>query len=427
MPWIHARRLAIGAAVSFLAAASCGDSGDFATPDGGTDATGLDVGTLDAGAVDVTAESGSETAAADSAQVEAGVSPDAASTGCVPPTSTSRLLALKVAAPPVLDGVSDDAAWQCAPVLQVTLDVFGVYTPENAATPPAYPGLTRTRIDLRSVYTATDVYFLASWADPTRSLARLPWQKRPDGTWKQLMNPDSSKHENTYYEDKFAVQWNINSPKFAAVGCVASCHSKVSNAVPGKKYNSSGELTDLWHWKSVRTEPNGQIDDGYVADPGSGKCEGLNCRLSDGKTAGGYKDNNKAGYLAACPGDPGGAGPLPCFMGPPGAEIVKDDRYWIADTQKQPFVDTFMPGARVAGIVTSPFVGGRGDVATKARWAGGTWTLEIKRALTTAAGQAEDVQFADLTKAYEFGVAVFDNSQINHAGHETVLKLTFSP
>ena len=197
--------------------------------------------------------------------------------------------------------------------------------------------------------------------------------------------------------------------------------------MPGRKYNKPGELTDLWHWKSVRTEPNGQVDDGYVVDPSTGKCVGLNCRLADGKTAGGYRDNNRAGFMAACPGDPDGTGGFPCFMGPAGAEIVEDNRYWILDQEKQPFVDAFKPGARVAGIVTAPFVGSRGEVSSRARYADGQWTLEMKRALTTPAGEAEDVQFNDLTKSYEFGIAVFDNAQINHASHETVLRLTFLP
>mgnify|MGYP006178972889 CR=1 FL=1 len=59
--------------------------------------------------------------------------------------------------------------------------------------------------------------------------------------------------------------------------------------------------------------------------------------------------------------------------------------------------------------------------------ADGAWTNEVRRALVTPAGEGEDVQFSDLTKAYEFGVAVFDNSQINHLYHRGVLHLRFEP
>jgi hypothetical protein len=53
----------------------------------------------------------------------------------------------------------------------------------------------------------------------------------------------------------------------------------------------------------------------------------------------------------------------------------------------------------------------------------GEWTLEFSRALTTAG--EHDIQFNDLTKAYTFGVAVFDNAQVRHAFNPKPAKLTF--
>lgn len=37
----------------------------------------------------------------------------------------------------------------------------------------------------------------------------------------------------------------------------------------------------------------------------------------------------------------------------------------------------------------------------------------------------QDVQFTDMTKSYPFGIAVFDNSQINHLFHTDTLELKF--
>jgi hypothetical protein len=37
----------------------------------------------------------------------------------------------------------------------------------------------------------------------------------------------------------------------------------------------------------------------------------------------------------------------------------------------------------------------------------------------------QDVQFDDLSKDYNFGISVFDNSQINHLYHDDVLTLKF--
>ncbi len=53
----------------------------------------------------------------------------------------------------------------------------------------------------------------------------------------------------------------------------------------------------------------------------------------------------------------------------------------------------------------------------------GEWTPEFSRALAT--GSEHDVQFTDLTKAYTFGVAVFDKAQVRHAFNPKPAKLTF--
>jgi len=50
-------------------------------------------------------------------------------------------------------------------------------------------------------------------------------------------------------------------------------------------------------------------------------------------------------------------------------------------------------------------------------------TIELARTLVT--GSEFDIQFNDLTKAYAFGVAVFDNAQVRHAFTPGVLQLKF--
>ena len=171
----------------------------------------------------------------------------------------------------------------------------------------------------------------------------------------------------------------------------------------------------MWHWKSVRTEPNGQLDDKHVSYVDSGECDGENCRVADVKESGGYTDNTYAKFAEECAGDPDGSLAVPCFMGPSGSELMTDLVTWIYDEDKQPFVDGFAADDRIAGMITAGFVGSRGDVATGAQYADGLWTLEIGRSRTTAAGAAEDVQFDDADATYDFGIAVFDNTQINHA------------
>ena len=68
--------------------------------------------------------------------------------------------------------------------------------------------------------------------------------------------------------------------------------------------------------------------------------------------------------------------------------------------------------------------GVRSDVDAYARYdpTTSTWTLEIRRRLTT--DDDKDVQFDDLNREY-FGAAIFDNAQIEHSWTPSVFKMVF--
>ena len=57
------------------------------------------------------------------------------------------------------------------------------------------------------------------------------------------------------------------------------------------------------------------------------------------------------------------------------------------------------------------------------RWADGKWTFEFARKLTT--GSKFDIQFADLSRRYGFGLALYDNAQVRHAYVQEPLHLVF--
>ena len=71
--------------------------------------------------------------------------------------------------------------------------------------------------------------------------------------------------------------------------------------------------------------------------------------------------------------------------------------------------------------------GGRADILARNHYENGMWTLEVMRSLKTEGENAktQDVQFADTGKSYPFGIAVFDNSQINHLFHVETLEMKF--
>ncbi|MEH6825137.1 MAG: ethylbenzene dehydrogenase-related protein [Motiliproteus sp.] len=330
--------------------------------------------------------------------------------------ANDQLGSYKASSTITLDGAAE-AAWDKATALTVKLDNLP-YKPGN------YNGMQETKITMKSLYDDQYVYFLLEYSDPTKSLVRYPWQKQADGSWKQLKDKDQTGHDNVYYEDKVGIFWQIGKVRgFEKKGCDSACHMQDDDGkiagidqkgkAPGRKYTRrAGETIDMWHWKSVRMNPLGLIDDQFVdhiKDPKMNKNWG---RHGDAKTGGGYVANINAAKNG------------PAFM-----NRTQDglNDYTVTPAQKTTFVDTFNAGDLVPGIMSTPFTGSRGDIWSTGVWNDGKWTIELKRKLVTTGDKADiqDVQFNDLKKTYYFGVSVFDNSQINHIYHEGSLKLTF--
>ena len=316
------------------------------------------------------------------------------------------LYSSKTKMPIVLDGLADKA-WDAAEPITVTIDETP-YEPNNG-----YKGMQETDVKIKSLYDDKHVYFLITYKDPTKSLERFPWVKQGDGSWQKLANKDSTGHDNTYYEDKLAMFWDINTAGFKEEGCMIACHlNEKGDKSAGRKYTGAkGETIDMWHAKYVRSLPMGMFDDQYVnsnKDPKKNKNWG---RKGDtGK--GGYTNNDNADKSA------------PAFMNlnPNG-----DDMYYVIPSKKVPFVDTFKKGDIVGGINIAPMMGGRADILARNNYENGVWTLEVMRFLKTEGADAEtqDVQFTDKAKSYPFGIAVFDNSQINHLYHAETLEMKF--
>ncbi len=240
-----------------------------------------------------------------------------------------------------------DKAWQKAAPMKVTLDSLP-YEPSTG-----YDGMRETTVSMKSLYDDEYVYFLIQYADPTKSLARFPWIKQEDSTWKQMKNKDSTGHDNTYYEDKVGMFWNINTKNFTEEGCLISCHMDIEgDTSAGRKYtNNAGETIDMWHAKFVRSLPMGMFDDQYVdnnTDPKKNK--GWGRKGDTGK--GGYKNNDSADKST------------PAFMN---LNPTEDEKYYIIPSKKVPFVDNFKKGDVVGGIDIAPMMGGRADILAHLR------------------------------------------------------------
>ena len=347
-----------------------------------------------------------------------------------PPTSTEppapawtapegALVAYPADAAPTLDGKADDAAWTNAQELVI----------------PVAGGFNNFGTDakLKAVYSGDTVYFVLTYADPTESWFRSPWQKQEDGTWKKVVDPnDKGGDNNTVYEDKFAMIWSINNSikNFETAGCFVACHAgENSDKKPyGNKYTASeSEFGDIWHWKSVRML--GQIDDQYLDstryDPEKAVEAG---RKSDKKDSGGYAVN-----YASTPDPADSTKTVPDKTKPgftsPSIDLTTGAPGYILDSEKvaldQAALDAMPVGSYIPGIVKSAIVGDRGDISAAWDWENGVWTIEFSRKLTT--GSETDVQFSDLTGTYYFGLAIFENAQVRHAFENGSTPFVFMP
>ena len=338
------------------------------------------------------------------------------------------LVAAPVEAAPVLDGMGDDAAWASA--TEIVVPVSGGVN---------FDGKGGTDVSIKAVYTADEVYFLVTYADPTESWFRSPWQKNEDGTFTKIKDAnDKGGDNNSVYEDKMAFIWPITAIKnFETAGCFVACHAGENADIKpyGNKYLAEGEKADIWHWKSVRNL--NQVDDQWLdstkLDTTSPETQAKTIeagRKSDAKAegSGGYADN-----YATMP-DPADATKTVPDKSKPGFTSTGFDATtgapgFILDSEKvaldQAGIDAVPAGAYIPGIVKSEITGDRGDIKAGWKWADGMWTLEFGRKLDT--GSETDVQFSDMAASYYFGVAVFENAQVRHAYENGASFLVFQP
>jgi len=370
-----------------------------------------------------------------------------------PGTSSTELLVKKLASAPSLDA-DIDAIWASCQTLtgaatvpdlaargtylngdgegnEETLGLFDPYSGESY------------EYKLRAGYFGDNIYFLMEWDDIEDSRDRQSWYF--DGTaklWKQ-QHKYANDVNDKYYEDKFAFLFPINQVAgFSASTCYATCHQNLTIAKAKDKHTrhylkNDGEKVDMWHWKRVRGEYMGQVDDQKMvyADP-AGQSS-ANGRTGDATGSGGYSDNVQT--LNNGTSDV----KVPKYIIP-----GKTDYYWIdqdeidggtaklitavdangvltydggtVDPAKGGFEDA-TGNKRLPSVLIKEFTGGRGDISIKARHTGSGWVTEFARKMNTG---DEDVVVFDVNTDLDFGLAIFNNAAIAH-GIKPNLKMTF--
>jgi hypothetical protein len=302
-------------------------------------------------------------------------------------TGVMTITARYVKTPPA--GI-DDPAWQRA--AQVQVPVAGRL--EMAS--------VKEIVSTRALYTDSELYFLLSWADPTRSVTKESWQF--DGEkWVHLKGD----------EDRIALLFEIERINyFSSRSCTVVCHSPAD--LPRDQWSlateSPLEKGDLWHWKAARSAPYRYADDGWLTVAGnpSGSYRETG-RRNDAGSGGDVKNETPDGSRPLYMQDPARKPSAPGFLLLEEAVPITD--YSILKAGDViPYRLPVRPG------------GSRFDVKAESRHADGRWTVMLHRKFNT--GQEDDVVF-DPRKRFSFAIAVFDDTGADHSKTTRSLVLVF--
>lgn len=313
------------------------------------------------------------------------------------------LVAERIEPADVETGELDKLPWQQAPPLRLEL-----------AGGLGFQG-GRTRVTLQALHDGGELFVRAQWCDPAEDRRDMPWAKTAHG-WKHLVTDRDD--ETHYYEDKFSLIFPVRPDwQFERFGCAVQCHAgdAPSGAQRRYGYKASRQTVDVWHWKSTRTDPCGQVDDKYWSEvDDKNKDVG---RYGDPKDSGGYSNNlsEDKTHPAFLTRDPWAVrhGMIPT-----------DDAVPYDSPEGRSALERIPIGGIVPGIVASAAVGDRGDVSCTSHHRDGRWVLYIRRKLDT--GSRFDVQFVP-GRGQSFGCAAFDNSSKRHAYNLTTYWLDLRP
>ena len=309
--------------------------------------------------------------------------------------NTESLVAVRTATPPKIDGRADEAAWASAP-----------------------EAVLKSGLSMKAVYDGATISVLATWPDATMSFTR-------GGSWTWDGSAWSTSPSAGQDEDRLAILWDINATGFETQGCAVACHSG------GMWIEATGERADVWHMKAARSlgtiggsqtgtltvdETTHEVTAGSVTL--EGYADDKYFGQDGGEDRGRYGDEGGSTYARNRNSD--ATGPLYLESDPEDyvdAMVLRQDEIEggevvvIADASTSEIAAAWGKyealGAMVSERILRTPLGSRSDVLQSATWENGVWTTEYQRALVT--GNDDDVQFSDLTKAYLFGAAIYDN------------------
>ncbi len=318
----------------------------------------------------------------------------------------STLVASRVKSGFQFDGSDEEAQWKNAKSRTVNT-YFG------------FPYSRVVPVEIKAVHDGFGLYIFAKWPDSSASSQHLPLQKTEQG-WQILHDGALQNDEIRYYEDKFAVMLGSNRWDALKSVFLNATHGRGGHHMP------KGEMVDVWHWKSVRNRPFGNLDDaffgallpsmpleqrytwGYASDP---------------LLAGGWKSNwsfLKDGVIEPLrlPRAEYGLGALD-VQREKEKHALEIGLHWNKTQPYDASLDVYRTGALLPSVVWEYANNGdRGSVRAVGRWHAGFWHLEMYR---NFASESEFDQ--EIKDGLYFWFSTFDHCQTRHTYHLRPLRL----
>jgi hypothetical protein len=140
-----------------------------------------------------------------------------------------------------------------------------------------------TDIKMRSLYDASNIYFLMEFNTDMKCVQSAQWYFNPTTKqWAQEktvddltnLNPDGS-YRPAFAQDQFVIMFDISCPTFSTMSCYAACHVMSSfggTTTPdgGAMYtNGPTQRLDVWRARTMQAVPMNQANDCFIDDGAS--------------------------------------------------------------------------------------------------------------------------------------------------------------
>lgn len=259
---------------------------------------------------------------------------------------------------------------------------------------------TSTGVTLNAMADGQYLYMSATWNDATESI------------YKNKLSYDGSTWTKSGDEDRIAFIFDSGLNGTDGGNCATMCHVPVMS--------TNGGTVDLWHWKAVRSNPMGLVDDNYI--------DSVNRHGDPGTSA--TSDNALVfGHPSFMSGNDPHANVD--FLLKDDAALNAFDPYGVMTTYSKTTstafdsLATFSNGDFIPGYLLRVSSGDRASVMAAGKWSNGVWTVEFKKPY---GGSEYDFVVAP-GSFVSFTYEIFDNEGANHWTNgfdATILTLDFS-